>query len=537
MRRLRLLKRTHSDRTRAAAVSPVMSPPNDGCSRLTGLWGAAAPWVVLCVALWGAAGCGQRAPEALQGAPGEPGRAAAEPRHEGDERGAGRASARATFGTVGQAQEAGDAALLPEMTLAEDLDPSDEVVRVRLEAGLLERPGAFFAAYNGLNPGPVIRARRGQVLEVELLNGLDNPTTIHWHGSGAPFEMDGVAWMGAPVAPGERFVYRFTLNRVGTFWYHPHFDTERQVDGGLYGLLIVEDPEEPQVDEEIWLVLDTESEYDAEQDALPVGDVRRHAHGHGRLRERWLINGAPAPATVRVRGGQRVRVRILNASSTSYLDLRGEQLRQIASDQGLLPAPVAQERLVLSHGDRAELEWSVGQEGWTVSTAPYSLNGGSALGERAPLLNVVVDEPAPAPAPVEWPTSPSAPSPDPGYADISYAFAGSDRTGLWLINGERFPEVTIEEVALGTEPIIEVRNLSPTEHSFHLHGVLFEVLSVNDEPPATRTIEDTFNLAIRDRVRMRVLADNPGDWMLHCHILPHAADGMMTILRVREPTP
>ena len=92
--------------------------------------------------------------------------------------------------------------------------------------------------------------------------------------------------------------------------------------------------------------------------------------------------------------------------------------------------------------------------------------------------------------------------------DILYVLSGSDRTGVWLINGERFPAVTIQQLEFGQEAIIEVRNLSPTEHPFHLHGLNFELLSINGTPPAYRTIEDTINLRIRDQVRLRVIADN-----------------------------
>ena len=137
-----------------------------------------------------------------------------------------------------------------------------------------------------------------------------------------------------------------------------------------------------------------------------------------------------------------------------------------------------------------------------------------------------------APAAPTYRFSGAAPSPDPGYADIVYAFAGSDRTGTWRINGEAFPDVTIETIPAGERRIIEVRNLSPSEHPFHIHGMSFEVLSVNGVPPAYQRIEDTLNLKIRDRVRLAVQTNNRGDWMTHCHILEHAEDGMMTVLRV-----
>jgi FtsP/CotA-like multicopper oxidase with cupredoxin domain len=87
-------------------------------------------------------------------------------------------------------------------------------------------------------------------------------------------------------------------------------------------------------------------------------------------------------------------------------------------------------------------------------------------------------------------------------------------------------------VALDQLAVLDVRNLSPTEHPFHLHGMPFEVLSINGVAPSHQRLEDTLLLRIRDRARLLISADNPGDWMTHCHILPHAADGMMTMLRV-----
>lgn len=423
---------------------------------------------------------------------------------------------------------------LPLLQQAEDLDPAPDRVLVRLEAAP-SASGPWLYAYNGLNPGPLIRARKGDTLTVEFTNRLGAASTIHWHGLKVPFAMDGVAWRGAPVGDGESFTYTFTLNQAGTFWYHPHFNTENQVDGGLYGALVVEDEADPRPDQELVLLFDTEQEYDAQQDALPDGDPGRHGHGHARLGPRWRVNGQSAPLIHSASGGQVTRVRLINASNSAYLSLRWPGLRQIGSDQGLLAALATPESIVLGPGDRAEAEWLLGGEGFSVVTEPWSLNGGPALGDPVELVQVQLQEPAPAPQGLAWPFSGEAPGLDPGYADILYQFQGSDRTGVWLINGERFPNVTVEEVPFDAEVVLEVRNLSPTEHPFHLHGLAFEVLSINGAPPPRYMLEDTLNLRIRDRVRLRVRADNPGDWMTHCHILPHADDGMMTVLRVLEP--
>jgi FtsP/CotA-like multicopper oxidase with cupredoxin domain len=400
--------------------------------------------------------------------------------------------------------------------------PGDGIVRVQLEAGVLSSStGAFLYAYNGTNPGPTIRTRVGDTLEVELKNNLPFATTIHWHGVKVPWAMDGVTWMQSPVAPGASFTYRFVLEQAGTFWYHPHLDTDAQVDGGLYGMLIVEDPNEPET-EELTLIFDSTRER-GEHSAQ---------HGAGKLEDHWLVNGAHMPI-IPVRGGSVIRGRLLNASNTAYLALTFPKIRLLATDQGLLPALDQPRRILLAPGDRAEVELLPGREDIDLVSEPYTLNGGDALGEMMMLARLKIGAAKDPASGARWPFQNQTPDRDPRAPDLVYVFTGSDRNEAGLINGERFPNITVEEVALGSEPILELRNLSPSEHPFHVHGVRFEVLSVNGVPTARRTIEDTINLRIRDRVRIRVFADNPGDWMLHCHILPHAEHGMMTVLRIR----
>ena len=98
-------------------------------------------------------------------------------------------------------------------------------------------------AYNDLTPSPVLVAKKGQILKVNFFNDLDTPTTIHWHGIKSPENMDGVPYAHEPVGPEEYFDIEIPLEQEGTFWFHPHYDTVRQVDMGLYGMLIVEDQE------------------------------------------------------------------------------------------------------------------------------------------------------------------------------------------------------------------------------------------------------------------------------------------------------
>ena len=412
---------------------------------------------------------------------------------------------------------------------AADLDPDPSVLRVVLRAQRLPEPhGGFRYAYNGLTPGPTIEAELGQTLEVELINELDAPTTLHWHGLHVPFAMDGVPWRGGAVAPGERFTYRFVLEQTGTFWYHPHFDTEGQVDGGLYGAVVVRDPANDRAAHDLIALVDDQGEA-----RLSARQPTGLAHGHGPRQRRWLVNGA-APGFVTAESGEHVRLRLINTSNHGYLRLSGTGLRLIATDQGPLAAARSGEGEVLAPGDRVELEFLVGAEPLTLRTRPYSLNGGAALGADHDLLEIRPTGTAAAPAPLRLVAPERVQHPDPGYADVVWSFAGSDRTARWFVNGSRFPQGAIDTFPLGATLILEVRNLSPTEHPYHLHGYAFEVLSRNGVAPAQPTYEDTINVRIRERVRLRIVADNPGDWMSHCHILPHAEDGMMTVLRVER---
>ncbi len=378
-------------------------------------------------------------------------------------------------------------------------------------------------AYNDLNPGPTIRGVVGDELEVVFTNGLLTPTTIHWHGAEVPWEMDGSTWEMAPILPGETYVYRFPLTKAGTFWYHPHFDTDKQVDLGLYGMLVVEEPEEPAADWDIELV------FDSFEEANHM-DMTQHGHFHDpMLVTNWLVNGERNPI-IPFPAGTTVRGRLLNASNGGYLELTWPGMRVIGREQGLLPQPEQVETLLLVPGDRAEVEWTLGSEPIEVRTWPHTMMGGRAYGEPETLVQLIPEGDEETPDGLSWGTDEVAPTPDPPYTDLVYVLAGSPRTGRWLINGEEFPNITPYSVPKGEVRIIEVRNLSPSQHPFHMHGVTFEVLSVNGTPPAQRQIQDTINLNVYETVRIRVENTNPGLWMVHCHILGHAHQGMMTVL-------
>lgn len=425
-------------------------------------------------------------------------------------------------------------ALLLSPAEAEDLDDDPDVLHVRLVAAPTELTiGDLHIhgyAYNGQVPGPTLRAKRGDTLIVDLENDLDTDTTIHWHGVHVPWDMDGVTWMQDPVPPGGSFTYTFTLDQTGTYWYHPHFDTEHQVDRGLYGVLVVTDPDDPPLEERV-LVFDSWNEAGEEHDEESSPELHDHGTSAWVAPQTWTVNSHLQP-TMAEDAGSALRLRLLNASNTGYLDLTWSGIRHIGSDQGLLAALSEPEALLLAPGDRADVEILLGEGETALEARPHSLFGGEAVGDPATVLTIAAAGSGSAPAASTWPFAGGEVSADPGHTDVRYTFQGYGDT--WMINGEVFPDVTIEELPLGADAIVEVRNISGTQHPFHLHGHAFEVLSIDGVPPSAPMIEDTVDVPIGSIARLRLVADNPGDWMAHCHILPHAHQGMMTVLRVTE---
>lgn len=411
---------------------------------------------------------------------------------------------------------------------AEDLDAGDAFATELTAAPIEVFHGGEAAtpryAYNGQVPGPTIRTQVGQPVTITFTNALDDATTIHWHGMEVPEAMDGAGWADGGVAAGDSFTYTFTPEHAGTFWYHPHLDVAAQVDGGLYGTFIVEDPDEPAADRELVLVFDVPGEHEDEEGEEEGG------HSHHSLPDpdtvMWTVNGEMDPVVV-AEAGERIRVRMVNASNTGYLDLTWPEMRWLAADQGRFGEVQAPESVRLVPGDRAEFEWDVG-EGFEVSTLPVVAAGGSAWGATRRLFTVEVEGTGTA-TPLTWEEAATTPVTDPGHTDLVYVFQGGDG---WFINGETWPDVTPMTAPLDADTVIEVRNLSTTNHPFHLHGNRFEVLSVDGVPPAFRQLEDTVDVGIRSTVRLLLHPSNPGDWLLHCHLLGHEADGMMTILTV-----
>jgi FtsP/CotA-like multicopper oxidase with cupredoxin domain len=404
-------------------------------------------------------------------------------------------------------------------------------------------------SYNGRVAGPEIRIRQGERLRVTLENGLDQDTTIHWHGMRVPNAMDGVPHLTQdPVRPGESFTYEFVPLDAGTFWYHPHHRGFEQVARGLYAPLIVEEREPIEVDRDLTWVLD---DWRIDADGQISGDFGNpsDAFMSGRVGNTITINGL-SPQPLLARRGERIHLRLINAANARIfaLDFAGFNPRIIAFDGQPVTPHEADGPVRLAPGMRIDLILDL--EGAPGSRMP--IRDSFYQGLEYTLTDIVYSatplRDRPLAAPIALPANP-VPEPRPGAAvrhevvfgggmmDMMGGAMGAVGSGGmdWTVNGVSATGHDLEPILIlprGQSVTMTLRNETAWWHPIHLHGHSFRVLSRNGKPTRFREWQDTVLTAPHETVEVAFVADNPGDWMFHCHILEHQAAGMMATIRV-----
>jgi len=212
--------------------------------------------------------------------------------------------------------------------------------------------------YNQQTPGPFLVAKRGEILDVEFHNNLQEPTTIHWHGIRNLNEMDGVPGLTQQaIEPGHSFTYRFPVNDPGTFWYHAHNKAWEQVARGLYGpLIILDDHEEFENPFDQVIVIDDWLINPAEQiDEKSLGNLGHWSHG-GRLGNALTINSKFAPE-LKIPSTGEVKLRFINTSNARIMDLElnDKTPMKVVSVDGSLCAPFNLTRIKLGPAQRIDV--------------------------------------------------------------------------------------------------------------------------------------------------------------------------------------
>ncbi len=401
-------------------------------------------------------------------------------------------------------------------------------------------PGKTIEAwgFNQQLPGPELRANVGDTLVVRLTNHLQEPTLIHWHGLRIPAAMDGTGAVQKPVAPGEVFEYRFVLPDAGTFWYHSHANETVQLEKGMYGALIVEDPADPVLDGEKVLMIDDMKLDSDNKFTKPGWFVPRIVERHdGREGDTLLISGKENPV-IDIAAGQTERWRFINASSARYftLHLDGKEFKIIGTDGGLLEHPRTVTGVLITPGERIDIAAGPFEAGETFSMESLPYNRSTFLkAKRQQFATVKVGKQKTSMAiiPETFRTiEPLANQDAPITRKVRLSVGPSLKDGMdFLVNGD--VHVNDKPVKVGELQIWEVSNTSLMDHPFHLHGFFFQVIEQNGKAPEYRAWKDTINLTPRSKMKIAWMPDNrPGMWMYHCHILEHHAAGMMAEFEV-----
>lgn len=434
---------------------------------------------------------------------------------------------------------AGSALQLPRMARAAPL---------RLRAMAFDHdilPGKVTGGMMGYadGPSPVLRMKQGQPAEITVENTLDEVTTVHWHGLRVPNDQDGVPYLTQfPIGLGESHTYRFTPQDAGTYWYHPHCNTFEQISRGMSGLLIVEEADDPGFDADIPLLI---RDFRLAEDGtfLDLSLPRNAARG-GTLgtvsTANWQVDGATmAPA------GGLVRLRLAVTDVTRIYDFSvagATAVEIVALDGHPLPAPQPLTALRLAPGQRADLALVMPQTG-EVQIAMI-LGGGKLRplhrlrAEGTPLRRTLADR-------KPLPSNPVA-EPDLGTAEVidftlgwtpeggppATSICGDTPYAFWSINRQVWPGdspdagAPIATLALGKTYVFRLRNETQNSHPVHLHGHAFRVLGGNGG------FTDTVLLDSHATVEVAFVADNPGDWVLHCHVIEHQKTGLTAYVRV-----
>jgi FtsP/CotA-like multicopper oxidase with cupredoxin domain len=414
-------------------------------------------------------------------------------------------------------------------------------------------------AFNGAMPGPTLRLRQGDQVDIAFHNQLDEDTTVHFHGIRLPNAMDGVPHLTqAPIAPGQAFAYRFAVPDAGTYWYHPHVNSAEQLGRGLAGAFIVEEREPIAVDRDlVWLLQDWRLTPDAQitEDFRNLHDM---AHA-GRLGNTVTLNGK-VPEVFAVQSGERLRLRLVNAANARIfaLTFAGHAPHIVAIDgQPVEPHAPVDGRIVLAPGMRIDLILDcTADPGARTSIVDvfyprqtYRLldlvYADQRLRDRLPDTPIALP-----PNPLPKPDLASAESHEirfnggmmgqmmmreRGMAGMSMRDMMASGK-IWFVNGVATlghvmaPMLTLRR---GNTYVLNLINETAWWHPMHLHGHSFRVLRRNGAPTLRREWQDTVLLAPRESVAIAFVADNPGDWMFHCHILEHQESGMMGVIRVQ----
>jgi FtsP/CotA-like multicopper oxidase with cupredoxin domain len=417
--------------------------------------------------------------------------------------------------------------------------------------------------YNGTAPGPILRMREGVPRIVDVVNDTDVPEQVHWHGLLIPAELDGADEEGTPpVPPHGRRRYHFTPKPAGTRWYHTHTmamtDLHRGSYTGQFGFLMIDAGNDPgRYDQEVFLALrdwepflsghvaDTDSQTQQwpqpEKPALP--DTR--PNGLEVTATLYSINdkalGAGEP--IRVRTGQRVLFRVLNASAIENrsIALPGHQFQVLALDGNPVPSPQPVDQIFLGPGERVDAFVEMNRPGVWIMGAPENDVRNAGLGVVVEYANQQRGPEWFQPGKLAWdytlfgdtaagvaaPARATPESIEMVFEKVPGAYGKFDG---FLVNGKPYPRGREFVLHQGRRYRLVLRNRTNDAHPLHLHRHLFEIVEIYGKATAG-IMKDTVVVPSYGRAVVEFVANQPGLTLFHCHIQHHMDYGFKALFR------
>ena len=394
------------------------------------------------------------------------------------------------------------------------------------------------AAYNNQIPGPILRVNEGRPVTIEIVNRLDWPEIVHWHGQWVPVEADGAMEEGSPMIPaGASTRITFTPKPSGLHWYHTHAMANRDLKRGLYtgqfGVLLV-DPASGNpghYDQEQFIVLnDWEPYYLASGDgSLMVNYV------YGSINGRMLGQAPP----VQVRQGERVLFQIVNASATEphWLALPGHNFNVLALDGAPVANPASVETLRLGPAERITAIVTMKSPGVWVLGEPRKDFLDSGMGIVVEYAGQSGKPRTPERADLKWDyrifgdAAPALQSPDVTVPLVfTSRFKGHGALDQWMINGKSWPNKDPIILHNGQRHRLVFQNHSKDDHPVHLHRHNFELVSVKGSR-TSGVHKDVVIVESGTTVEADLVANNPGNTLFHCHQQDHMDSGFMSLFQ------
>ena len=404
-------------------------------------------------------------------------------------------------------------------------------------------------AYNGQVPGPTLRLREGAPVTIDVTNAGPNPDLVHWHGLAIDSLNDGAMEEGSSmIAPGKTLRYSFTPKPSGTRWYHTHAvaydDLTQGTYSGQFGFLLIEGKEAPPShDLECDLAIHHWGPHfvpmvetmRAESANMPLTSGSDVGYDYATINAHMLGAGEP----IRVKQGQRVLMRLLNASATEnvVLALPGHRFTVIAMDGNRVPKPQSVEVIALGVAERVDAIVEMNNPGvWVLGS---TLEKARAMG-----LGVVIEY-AGKTGPPEWkdPSSlawdytqfagPAKTVEPDGRFTLTFRDIGplnASKFDTWTVNNKSWPDVEPLMVQQGKRYRLTFRNGSGDQHPLHLHRHTFEVVRIGDKK-LSGLMKDVVTIVPLETIEVDFVANNPGDTLFHCHQQLHMDYGFMQLIK------